>query len=164
MALSVDFRAYVDRRASARSVERAWIVLLAGAGLQDQQIAARLNITPETAARWRNRFLDLGLMALFQNARPGRPPTITPAKVQEVIRKTTQERPINATPWSTRRMANAAGLSEKRVRRIWHKHGLKPHLCTPFRNKGGEDLGLSETNLGMESLFCGERARCRRKQ
>ena len=33
------------RRASARSVERAWIVLLAGAGLQDQQIAARLNIT-----------------------------------------------------------------------------------------------------------------------
>jgi Winged helix-turn helix len=80
------------RRASARSVERAWIVLLAGAGLQDQQIAARLNITPETAARWRNRFLDLGLMALFQNARPGRPPTITPAKVQEVIRKTTQER------------------------------------------------------------------------
>src|ERR1019366_2533656 len=82
------------RRASARGVERAWIVLLAGAGLQDQQIAARLNITPETAARWRNRFLDLGLMALFQNARPGRPPTITPAKVQEVIRKTTQERPI----------------------------------------------------------------------
>ena len=128
------------RRASARSVERAWIVLLAGAGLQDQQIAARLNITPETAARWRNRFLDLGLMALFQNARPGRPPTITPAKVQEVIRKTTQERPINATLWSTRRMANAAGLSEKSVRRIWHKHGLKPHLALPFGIKAAKTL------------------------
>jgi transposase len=128
------------RSASARSVERAWIVLLAGAGLQDQQIAAGLNITPETAARWRNRFLDLGLMALFQNARPGRPPTITPAKVQEVIRKTTQERPINATLWSTRRMANAAGLSEKSVRRIWHKHGLKPHLARPFGIKAAKTL------------------------
>src|ERR1017187_1928720 len=35
-------------------VERARIVLLAGAGLQDQQIAAWLKITPEKAARWRN--------------------------------------------------------------------------------------------------------------
>lgn len=129
------------RRASARSVERAWIVLLAGAGLQNQQIASKLNITPETAARWRNRFLELGLMALFQNSRPGRPPTITPAKVQEVIRKTTQERPINATLWSTRRMANAAGLSEKSVRRIWHKHGLKPHLALPLRIKAAKTLG-----------------------
>lgn len=47
-----------DRRASARSVEREWIVLLAGAGLQNQQIAAVLKITTEKAARWRNRFLD----------------------------------------------------------------------------------------------------------
>jgi transposase len=49
------------RSAPARSVERARIVLLAGAGLQDQQIAAKLKITPEKAARWRNRFLDGGL-------------------------------------------------------------------------------------------------------
>ena len=25
-------------------------------------------------------------------------------------------------------LAEAAGLSERSVRRIWHKHGLKPHL------------------------------------
>ncbi len=43
------------RSAPARSVERARIVLLAAAGLQDQQIAATLKITPEKAARWRNR-------------------------------------------------------------------------------------------------------------
>src|ERR1035437_6262140 len=107
------------RRASPRMVERARIVLLAGAGLQDQQIAARLNITPETAARWRNRFLDLGLMARFQNARPGRPLTTTAAKFEAVIRKPTRERPTNAALWSTRSMPNAAGLSEKSVRRIW---------------------------------------------
>src|ERR1700720_2082429 len=122
------------RRTAARSVERARIVLLAAAGMQDKQIAAKLRIMPEKAARWRNRFLDGGLAALDKDApRPGRTPTITPAKVQEVIRKTTQEKPANATHWSTRTMAEAAGLSEKSVRRIWHKHGLKPHLSRTFK-------------------------------
>lgn len=32
-------------------------------GLQDQQIATKLKITPEKAARWRNRFLDGGVEA-----------------------------------------------------------------------------------------------------
>jgi transposase len=122
------------RSAAARSVERARIVLLAAAGMQDKQIAAKLRIMPEKAARWRNRFLDGGLAALDKDApRPGRPTTITPAKVQDVVRKTTQEKPANATHWSTRTMAQAEGLSEKSVRRIWHKHGLKPHLSRTFK-------------------------------
>jgi transposase len=122
------------RSASARSVERARIVLLAASGMQDRQIAAKLRIMPEKAARWRNRFLDGGLAALEKDApRPGRTPTITPAKIQDVIRKTTQERPSNATHWSTRMMAAATGLSEKSVRRIWRKHGLKPHLTRTFK-------------------------------
>ena len=122
------------RSAPARSVERARIVLLAAAGLQDRQIAAQLKITPEKAARWRNRFLDGGAAALEKDApRPGRTPTITAAKVQEVIRKTTRQKPPNATHWSTRTMAAASGLSEKSVRRIWHAHGLKPHLARTFK-------------------------------
>ena len=83
-------------------MERARIVLLASAGLQDQQIAAKLKIAPEKAARWRNRFLEGGLAALEKDApRPGRTPTITPAKIQEVIRKTTREKAANATHQGT---------------------------------------------------------------
>ena len=122
------------RSSSARSVERARIVLLAAAGLQDLQIAARLQITREKASRWRIRYLEGGLAALDQDApRPGRTRTITPEKIQEVIWKTTQEKPANATHWSTRTMAEAASLSEKSVRRIWQKHGLKPHLTRTFK-------------------------------
>src|SRR6202051_78555 len=89
------------RSAAARSVERARIVLLAAAGMQDKQIATKLRIMPEKAARWRNRFLDGGLMALEKDApRPGRTPTITPAQIQEVIRKTTQDKPRHDTHWS----------------------------------------------------------------
>ena len=139
VVLSAEWQAILQSRARARSaparsVERARIVLLAAAGWQDRQIAAKLKITAAKAARWRNRFLDGGLAALDKDApRPGRTPIITPAKVQEVIRKTTQETPPNATHWSTRSMAAAAGLSEKSVRRIWHQHGLKPHLVRTFK-------------------------------
>ncbi|MGH9564668.1 MAG: IS630 family transposase [Candidatus Angelobacter sp.] len=122
------------RRAPARSVERARIVLLAAAGLKDRQIAARLQITPEKAARWRNRFLDRGLGTLDKDApRSGRKPAIAPAKVREIVRKTTRVKPGNATHWSTRTMAAAVGVSEKSVRRIWQKHGLKPHLARTFK-------------------------------
>jgi hypothetical protein len=44
--------------------------------------------------------------------------------VKRVIDMTTQDKPDNATHWSTRTMAAAAGLSETSVRRIWHAHGL----------------------------------------
>jgi transposase len=98
------------------------------------KIAAEVGISNQKAARWRKRFLEMGLTGLEKDAsRPGRTPTITSAKVQEVVRKTTQEKPANATHWSTRTMAEAAGLSEKSVRRIWHKHGLKPHLSRTFK-------------------------------
>ncbi len=108
--------------------------MLAAAGKQDLEIAAEIGISNQKAARWRKRFLKLGLAGLEKDApRPGRTPTITPAKVQEVVRKTTQEKPANATHWSTRTMAEAAGLSEKSVRRIWHEHGLKPHLSRTFK-------------------------------
>src|SRR5262244_2701237 len=76
----------------------------------------------------------MGIAGLEKDVpRPGRRPTITPAKVLEVIRRTTQEKPAHSTHWSTRTMAEAVGVSEKSVRRIWHKHGLKPHLSRTFK-------------------------------
>ena len=139
------------RSSAARSVERARIILLAASGMQDKQIGANVRIMPETAARWRNRFLDGGLAALDKDApRPGRPSTITPAAVQDVVRKTTQEKPSNATHWSTRSMAQAVGLSEKTIRRIWHKHGLKPHLSRTFKVSNDPQFAEKvETVIGL---------------
>jgi transposase len=122
------------RSRSVRMVERARIVLLAAAGKQDREIAAALNITAHKAARWRNRFLDLGMAGLEKDApRAGRTPSVSAAKVKRVIDKTTQEKPASATHWSTRSMAAAVDLSPATVRRIWHKHGLKPHLVESFK-------------------------------
>ena len=83
---------------------------------------------------WRNRFLDLGLAGLEKDApRSGRTPSIPAATVKLVIEKTTQQKPSHATHWSTRSMAAATGLSPATIRRIWHKHGLKPHLIETFK-------------------------------
>lgn len=122
------------RRLPARLVERARIVLLAAQGLQNKEIAARMGITPEKVARWRERFVDGGWEALQHDApRPGRPRVIATAKTRKVVRMTTQEKPENATQWSTRTMAAAVGLSEATIRRIWHANGLKPHLERTFK-------------------------------
>ncbi|MCX6592348.1 MAG: IS630 family transposase [Acidobacteria bacterium] len=122
------------RSLPARQVERARIVLLAADGALDIDIAGQLGITNQKAARWRARFLELGLPGLQKDApRPGRTPSIATATVKAVIEMTTQQQPANATHWSTRTMAAQVGISEASVRRIWKSHGLKPHLVETFK-------------------------------
>jgi transposase len=115
-------------------VERARIVLLAAEGLENKQIARRMRVTPEKAARWRDRFLAGGIVALEKDApRPGRTRTITNRRVKKVVEMTLHQKPARATHWSTRTMAAAAGISEASVRRIWRAHGLKPHHVRAFK-------------------------------
>jgi transposase len=137
--LSSEERQLLEQQARGRSlparlVERSRIVLLAAEGLQDCEISARLGITPEKAARWRNRFLEGGNEALAKDApRPGRARTVTDRKIAWVVKLTTTTRPVDATHWSTRSMAARTGLSEATIRRIWRAHGLKPHLSRTFK-------------------------------
>lgn len=122
------------RSIAVRVSQRAQIVLLAAEGMQDKAIAAALNTSSMTVARWRRRFLERGIPGIEKDApRSGRIPTLAVELVQEIVRKTTQERPPQATQWSTRRMARVAGVSEATVRRIWHRHGLKPHRIKSFK-------------------------------
>jgi transposase len=137
--LSAEQRAALERvarqrSAPARAVERARIVLLAAEDLENKQIAIRMNITPEKAARWRKRFLSSGIAGLEKDApRPGRTRTITDRRVNKVVQMTLHQKPANATHWSTRTMAAAVGISEASVRRIWRAHGLKPHQVRTFK-------------------------------
>lgn len=137
--LNAEDRAALEQQARGRSlparlVERSRIVLRAADGLQDREIAMELGITPEKAARWRKRFLEGGTEALAKDApRPGRGRTIKDRKVASIIKLTTSSKPANATHWSTRSMAERAGVSEATVRRIWRAHGLKPHLSRSFK-------------------------------
>lgn len=140
------------RRTPVRLAERSKIILLAAQGRQDLQIADELSITPQKVSRWRHRFLRLGLVGLTKDApRPGRTPSIDKKTVAEVVRLTTQERPANATHWSTRTMAAAVGISDSSVLRIWRAHGLKPHRVETF--KISNDPAFSEKLEAVVGLY-----------
>ena len=139
IVLDESSRKELQRQARGRSVPvrvvlRSRIVLLAADGLQNLQIGAELKISVRMAALWRKRFLSLGIKGLLKDApRPGRTPSIPASTVEQVIGKTTQATPANATHWSTRAMAREVGISEASVRRIWRAHGLKPHRVESFK-------------------------------
>jgi transposase len=137
--LSDEQREQLEKQARARSVsvrlaQRSKMILLAAEAIPDLKIAAELGVTRQTVARWRSRFIVRGLEGIEKDApRPGRKPQISAKQVQQIVRRTTQEKPDDATHWSTRTMAQAAGISEASVRRIWKRHGLKPHLLRTFK-------------------------------
>jgi transposase len=120
-----------SRRSSVRLALRARIVLLAGQGLQNKDIAEQLGIGRVQVARWRERYLDLGLQGIERDAPRGAPPL--KVDVTKLVELTTQTTPEAATHWSTRKMGAVLGVSASTVMRHWQAHGLKPHLVRGFK-------------------------------
>jgi transposase len=116
------------RHTSAQALAlRARIVLSAAEGLSSSEVARRLGIQFGTVSKWRNRFAEQRLDGLVDEPRPGQPRKITDAQVEEVIVKTLETTPTDATHWSTRSMAREVGLTQSAVHRIWRAFGLQPH-------------------------------------
>jgi transposase len=113
---------------------RARIVLMAGEGLANHAVAARLAVSRPTVILWRNRFLAGGVNGLLKDApRPGRCKAIGPEVVQRVVEATLHTTPPGQTHWSVRSMAKAQGLSRMTVQRIWKQHRLQPHRLENFK-------------------------------
>jgi transposase len=123
-----------DRNTAQKVVWRARIVLLANDGLTAEGIAAAVGKSLLTVRRWRRRYVAKGVDGLLKDAtRPSRVKPLSPEKVAQVVQMTLYEKPPNATHWSVRNMAKAAAISYSSVQRIWHAHGLKPHLVKTFK-------------------------------
>ena len=119
---------WTRRRTSAQALAlRSRVVLLAAEGRNNTEIARELGIDRNVAGKWRSRFVEHRLDGLTDEPRPGRPRTITDEQVEEVIVKTLEATPKDATHWSTRSMAREVGLTQSAVLRIWQAFGLQPH-------------------------------------
>src|SRR5215207_1152655 len=104
----LQLEAWTRRRTSAQALaQRSRIVLLAADGLTNTQIAGRLGTGRPMVTKWRNRFAEHRLDGLVDESRPGRPRTLSDEQVEEVIVRTLETWPKDATHWSTRSMARA---------------------------------------------------------
>jgi len=119
---------------AAGLARRARIVLLAGDGLSNEEVAARVGCHPRTVTKWRRRFVERGLVGLSDEYRSGRPRTISDSQVEDVVVKTIETKPPDgSTHWSTRSMAANVGLTQTAISKIWRTFGLQPHRVKHFK-------------------------------
>jgi transposase len=123
-----------DRNSSSKSVWRAKIVLATGDGFGTNAIMRRTGKSKPCVWRWQERYVEEGVEGLLRDKTrpPGKMP-LSAAVKRKVLAKTGSQTPPNATHWSVRSMATAAGISHTSVQRIWAEAGLKPHLVRRFK-------------------------------
>src|SRR5665213_3872956 len=117
-----------SRTMARRTVLRSRALSWAADGVANNEIAQRMNVNPNTARMWRQRFEEEGLDGVGRVA-PGRGRKLSLSKgtVAEVVALTMNELPDDgSTQWSSRTLAQHVGISHVTVARIWKDHGLQP--------------------------------------
>ena len=141
-----------SQRSEVRVAQRARIVLLASEGWRNDQIGELLGIDRRKAERWRDRYAKVGVAGILKDLpRGGRKPTEREKVAPVIIHKTTQERPKNATHWSTRTLAREVGTSAAMVQRVWKAAGLQPFRVKTF--KVSNDPHFVEKLLDVVGLY-----------
>ncbi|MGH9920430.1 MAG: IS630 family transposase [Nitrososphaerales archaeon] len=138
LVLSDEERQVLERltrrhKSSQAMALRARIVLACASGSSSRDVARKLQVNEGTVGKWRRRFVERRLDGLFDEPRPGAKRTITDDKVEAVVVKTLEEKPAGATHLSTRSMAEATGMSQTAISKIWRAFGLQPHRSESFK-------------------------------
>jgi transposase len=105
---------------------RSRIILACAEKVPNKEVARRLRITKSTVGKWRSRFVKRRLDGLLDEPRPGAPRKIDDARVERLIATKLNERPRDATHWSTRTLARKIKLSQSTISRVWRAFGLQP--------------------------------------
>ena len=112
---------------------RARIILTCAQEQRNSAVARRCGVYRMTVTKWRERFLKRGLDGLLDEPRPGAPRKHGDAKIEQMIATTLNERPAEATHWSTRLLAKKLRVSQSTVSRVWRAFGLQPHRSETFK-------------------------------
>ena len=122
-----------ERRELESLARRARIILAAAQGLENKAIVERFGADANTVGKWRRRFAAQRLDGLYDEPRPGTPRRIGDDDITEVVRRTLEETPSDATHWSLRSMARAVGHAPSTIHRIWRAFGLQPQRSETFK-------------------------------
>src|ERR1700731_3700964 len=130
-------RKELERRERAHSTpyrdrQRAKVILLASAGLENQQIAGKLKLSRMAVGKWRERFSVERIAGLVDAPGRGRLSNLEPEQMEAVLSRVVQP-PAHLRCWSCRTMAHESGLSKSTVQKLWASNDLKPHLSRTFK-------------------------------
>ena len=146
------------RQEDARLALRARIILGCAENTTNKEVAELLGIWPHTVSKWRSRFVRHRLAGLEDEPRSGPVRKLRAAQIDAIIAKTLEEAPANGeTHWSTRSMAEAVGLNQTAISRIWRTSGLRPHETDTWRLFQGHRPGGGA--CGIVGLYLGPRHR-----
>ena len=121
-----------SRTAPAGQVERARIVLAVADGAGTTGTAELVGVSRPTVIKWRDRFAELGIAGLDDEARSGRPKTIDDAAILAATLDPPPER-LGVTHWSTRLLATQLGVGDATVARAWRRYCVKPWRRETFK-------------------------------
>ena len=115
-------------------VERANIVLCSAEGRRGRRSAGRWAYRGRRSRSGSTGTRQVALKSCSRTRpRSGRPRKITPDDEAEIVRKTLEEKPADATHWSCRLMAKEVGVHPTTISRIWRAHGLQLHHIEYFK-------------------------------
>jgi transposase len=107
---------------------RARCVVMLADGASYADVCATLGVTDRFVARWKQRYLDGGVLALADAPRAGRRDhRLTPAAEARILHLTQHAAPpVPLTHWTAPRLAARVGVSPSTVLRVWQRAGLRP--------------------------------------
>jgi transposase len=120
-------------KTAQRLALRARIVLACAAGDTNRAVAGMLHVSSNSVCKWRERFRVRRLEGLADEPRPGVERKVTDDVLVDIITRTLEAPPPNTTQWTTRSMAEVAGLSKATISRIWRTFGLQSHRVDTFK-------------------------------
>ena len=129
-----------DRSAPQKHVWRAHIILATAEGCGTAEIMRRSGKSKPVVWRWQARFMAEGVDGLTRDKtrKPGKQP-LPATVVQRVVDLTLGPPPGDATHWTGRMLAKAAGVSLSAVqaswkRTDWRRIAFAPSSCRPTRS------------------------------
>lgn len=102
--------------------------------------------------RWQARFMAEGVDGLLHDrTRPPGKARVPADRAAKIVRPAQAPPPHEATHWTARAMAKAAGLAVSTVRKIWKAHDLAPHRWRTFERS--KDPAFAEKPVDIVGLY-----------